>query len=114
MGEVQVEGKLIGAALIGTWNLDMEFDWGGTGKQRLRVNPDLSALIGSYLIKKIGLNGDKVSFKFVRPNREGREFEFNFEGKIADTKLTGEVTRSPGGTAKVTGTKQVFRRRNSG
>jgi hypothetical protein len=43
-----------------------------------------------------------------------REFEFNFEGKIADTKLTGELTRSPGSTAKVTGTKQVFRRRNTG
>jgi hypothetical protein len=115
MGEVQVEGKLIGAALIGTWDLDMEFEWGGTGKQRLRVNPDLSALYGSYLIKKINLDGDKVSFKLVRSSGDGnREFEFNFEGKIADTKLTGELTRSPGSTAKVTGTKQVFRRRNTG
>jgi len=115
MGEVQVEGKLIGAALIGTWNLDMEFDWGGTGKQRLRVNPDLSALIGSYLIEKIGLNGDKVSFKFVRSSGDGnREFEFNFEGKIADNKLTGELTRSPGSTAKVTGTKRMFRRSDTG
>jgi len=114
MGEVQVEGKLIGAALIGTWNLDMEFNWGRTGKQRLRVNPDLSALYGSYLIKKINLDGDKVSFKFVRSSGDGnREFEFNFEGKIADTKLTGEMTRSPGSTTKVTGTKRVFRRRDT-
>ena len=114
-GEAQVEGKLIGAALIGTWNLDMEFDWGGTGKQRLRVNPDLSALHGSYLIKKINLDGDKVSFKFVRSSGDGnREFEFNFEGKIADNKLTGELTRFPGSTAKVTGTKRTFRRRDTG
>jgi hypothetical protein len=113
MGEVQVEGKLIGAALIGTWNLDIESER-GPRKQRLRINPDMSALYGSTLIKKINLEGDKVSFKYVRSFGD-REFETSFAGKLAESKLTGELTTSRG-TRKVTGTKVVrrFRRRNTG
>ena len=109
-GEVPVEGSLIGSALVGTWNLDIESEQ-GTRKQRLRVNPDLSALYGSTLIKKMNLDGDKVSFKYVMTFGD-QEFEVNFEGKIADTKLTGEVKTSRG-TSKVTGTKRVFTRRSS-
>jgi hypothetical protein len=110
-GELPVEGTLIGAPLIGTWNLDIESER-GPRKQRLRVNPDFSALYGPTLIKKINLDGDKVSFKYVRTFGD-REFETNFEGKIADSKLTGEVKTSRG-TSKVTGTKRVFRRRSTG
>ncbi len=112
MGEVQVEGKLMGAALIGTWNLDIESERGPL-KQRLRVNPDMSVLYGSTLIKKINLDGDKVSFKFVRTFGD-REFETSFAGKVAESKLTGELTTSRG-TRKITGTKVVstFRRRRS-
>ncbi|MHC4324077.1 MAG: hypothetical protein ACYSUX_07375 [Planctomycetota bacterium] len=110
MGEVQAEGKLIGAPLIGTWNLDIESER-GPRKQRLRVNSDMSALYGSTLIKKVNLDGDKVSFKYVMRFGDN-EFEVNFEGKIADTKLTGELKTSRG-TSKVTGTKRVFRRRST-
>jgi hypothetical protein len=113
MGEVQAEGKLVGAALIGTWNLDIESER-GPRKQRFRVNPDMSALYGSTLIKKINFDGDKVSFKYVRTFGD-QEFETSFEGKLAESKLTGEVTTSRG-TRKVTGTKVVrtFRRRSTG
>ena len=111
MGDVQVEGKLAGAPLIGTWNIDIESER-GTRKQRLRVNPDMSALYGSTLIKKINLDGDKISFKYVMTFGD-QEFETNFEGKIAETKLTGELKTSRG-TSKVTGTKRVFRRRSTG
>jgi len=112
MGEVQVEGTLIGAPLIGTWNLDIESEQ-GTRKQRFRVNPDMSALYGSNLIKKINLDGDKVSFKYVMTFGD-REFETSFVGKLAESKLTGELTTSRG-TRKVTGTKVVrtFRRRST-
>jgi hypothetical protein len=109
-GEAPTEGTLVGASLIGTWNLDIESER-GTRKQRLRVNPDFSALYGSTLIKKVNLDGDKVSFKYVMTFGD-REFEVNFEGKIADTKLTGEVKTSRG-TSKVTGTKRVYRRRST-
>lgn len=109
-GEAPTEGTRVGAALIGTWNLDIESERGAR-KQRLRVNSDLSALYGSTLIKKINLDGDKVSFKYVLTFRD-QEYETSFEGKIADSKLTGEVKTSRG-TSKVIGTKRVFRRRGS-
>ncbi len=51
MGEVQAEGKLIGAPIIGTWNLDIESER-GTRKQRLRVNPDMSGLYGAIALKE--------------------------------------------------------------
>lgn len=110
-GELPVEGTLIGAPLIGTWNLDIESEQ-GTRKQRLRVNPDMSALYGSSLIKKINLDGDKVSFKYVRTFGD-QEFETSFAGKIAETKLTGELTTSRG-TRKVTGAKVVRTFRSRG
>ena len=108
-GEATVEGTLVGASLIGTWNLDIESER-GTRKQRLRVNRDMSALYGSNLIKKINLEDNKVSFKYVRQFGD-QEFETNFKGKIEDNKLTGELTTSRG-TSKVTGTRRTFRRRS--
>lgn len=108
-GEATVEGTLAGASLIGTWNLDIESER-GTRKQRLRVNRDMSALYGSTLIKKINLDGDKVSFKYVRQFGD-QEFETSFKGKIEDSKLTGELTTSRG-TSKVTGVRRTFRRRS--
>ena len=110
MGEVQAEGKLTGAPIIGTWNLEIASER-GTRKQRLRVNSDLSALYGSTLIKKVNLDGDKVSFKYVL-TFNNQDYETSFVGKIADSKLTGEVKTSRG-TSKVTGTRRTFRRRST-
>jgi len=110
-GEATVEGTRVGAALIGTWNLDIESER-GPRKQRLRVNPDMSALYGSTLIKKVNLEGDKVSFKYTLQFGD-QEFETSFEGKIAESKLSGELKTSRG-TSKVTGTRRTFRRRGSG
>ncbi|MBN2314310.1 MAG: hypothetical protein JXM79_10295 [Sedimentisphaerales bacterium] len=109
-GEATVEGTPVGAALIGTWNLDIESERGPL-KQRLRVNPDMSALFGSTLIKKIDFDGDKVSFKYTLQFGD-QEFETSFEGKIAESKLSGELKTSRG-TSKVTGTRQTFRRPGS-
>jgi hypothetical protein len=110
-GEVPVEGTLIGAPLIGTWNLDIESE--RARKQRLVVNPDMSGLYGAIPLKKVDLEGDKVSFKTVLKFGD-REFEMSFQGKMTDSKLTGELTTSRG-TQKVTGIKVVrtFRRRNT-
>ncbi len=109
-GEAPATGTRVGAALIGTWNLDLESERGAR-KQRLRVNPDMSALYGSMLIKKIGFEGDKVTFKYSRESNN-QTYETSFEGKIAESKLTGEVKNSRG-TSKVTGTKRPSRRRGS-
>ncbi len=112
-GEITVEGKLVGAPVIGTWNLEVTSDR-GTRKQRLLVNPDMSGLYGAIAIKKVELEGDKVSFKIVLEFGD-QTFEMNFAGKIEDSKLTGEMTTSRG-SQKITGTKVVrtFRRRSTG
>lgn len=104
MGEIAVEGTRIGAAAIGTWNLEIAGEQ-GSRKQRLTVNPDLSGLYGTLPIKEITLDGDKVSFTVVMEFGEQR-FETSFAGAIADGKLTGELTTSRG-TQKVTGVKVV-------
>jgi hypothetical protein len=109
-GEAPTKGTRLGAALIGTWNLDIESERGAR-KQRLRVNSDLSALYGSNLVKKVNFDGDKVSFKYVL-TFNSQDYEVSFEGKIADSKLTGEV-KTDRGTSKVTGTKRQYRRRGS-
>jgi hypothetical protein len=107
-GEIAAEGTLIGAALIGTWDLDMESER-GPRKQRLRVNPDMSGLYGTIAVKKVNFEDDKVSFKIVMEFGE-RKFEMTFEGKLKESKLVGELTTSRG-TTKVTGTKVIRRRR---
>lgn len=115
-GEGTAEGKRIGAAAIGTWNLDVTSEGGGF-KQRLKVNRDLSALYGSTPVKAITLDGEKVSFKIVREFGD-RKFEMDFSGKIAEAKessvegrapeatITGEIKTSRG-TMKVTGKKVI-------
>jgi hypothetical protein len=112
-GEITIEGKLIGAPVIGTWNLEVTSEQWGSRKQRLRVNPDMSGLYGAIPIKKINLEDDKVSFMIFLEFGE-QIFEINFEGKVEDSKLTGELTSSRG-SQKVKGTKVVrtFRRRST-
>jgi hypothetical protein len=108
--EAPATGTRVGALIMGTWNLDIESER-GPRKQRLRVNSDMSALYGSTLIKKVDLDGDKLSFKYVLTFND-QDYETSFEGKIAESKLTGEVKTSRG-TSKVTGTKRASRRRGS-
>ncbi|MHC4640076.1 MAG: hypothetical protein ACYS32_00425 [Planctomycetota bacterium] len=111
-GEIAAEGKLKNASLVGTWILEIASERGAR-KQRLRVNPDMSALYGSMKLKKVNLEDGKVGFKIVIEFGD-RKFESSFAGKLEDAKLTGELTSSRG-TRKVTGKKVVrtFRRRSS-
>lgn len=124
-GEGTAEGKRIGTALIGTWDLDVTSER-GTRKQRLKVNPDLSALYGATPIKEVTLDGDKVSFKIVREFGD-QQFEMDFAAKIAEAKQTSVEGRAPEatitgemkttrGTSKITGKKVVrtFRGRGTG
>jgi len=102
-GQIVAEGKRTGAALIGTWNLEVASER-GSRNQRLRVNPDMSGLYGAIPIKKVSFDGDQVSFKIVRQFGD-RQFEMSFAGKLEDSKLTGELS-SPRGSQKVTGRKR--------
>ena len=103
-GEIAAEGKRIGAALIGKWELDITSER-GTYKQLLQVNPDLSGMYGPIPVKKINLEGDQVAFQIVMEFGD-RKFELNFAGKLDGQKLTGEFT-SERGTQKATGKKVV-------
>jgi len=103
-GEIAAEGKRIGAALIGKWELDITSER-GTYKQLLQVNPDLSGMYGPIPVKRINLEGDQVAFQIVMEFGD-RKFELNFAGKLDGQKLTGEFT-SERGTQKATGKKVV-------
>jgi hypothetical protein len=103
-GESAAEGKRIGAALIGKWELEITSER-GTRKQILQVNPDLSGMYGSMPVKKINLEGDQVTFQIVLEFGE-QKFEISFAAKLEDNKLTGETTSSRG-TQKVTGKKVI-------
>ncbi|MFZ2146126.1 MAG: methyltransferase domain-containing protein [Sedimentisphaerales bacterium] len=101
-GDITVEGKRVGAALIGQWELEITSD-SGNRKQLLRVNPDLSAMYGPIAIKKVELNNDEVAFKTVREFGE-RKIEISFMGRLDGRNLTGELTSSRG-SQQVTGQK---------
>ena len=105
-GELAIEGTRKGAPLIGTWDLELTSDR-GSRKQRLRVNPDMSARYGAMPVEKVGFEEGKVTFKIVLEFGE-RKFEMEFQGKIEESKLAGEITSSRG-TQKVAGTKLVRR-----
>jgi hypothetical protein len=106
-GEMTAEGTRIGGDLIGTWNLEMASER-GPRKQRLRINPDMSALYGAMQIEKLNAENGQVSFKITRTFGD-RQFEMSFQGKLQDGKLVGELT-SPMGSQKLTGNKVVRRR----
>ena len=85
----------------------------GSSEQRLRVDPDMSGLYGAIPIKKINLKGDQVDFLTVLEFGD-QSYEIRFEGKLEDSKLTGELTTSRG-SQKIKGTKVIrtFRRRSA-
>jgi len=101
-GDITAEGKRVGAALVGQWELDITSDT-GSRKQLLRVNSDLSAMYGPIAIKKVTLDDDEVAFKTALEFSE-RKIEINFRGRLDGTKLTGELTSSRG-SQEVTGRK---------
>ena len=108
-GETKAEAARLGASVIGNWDLEVTSDR-GVRKQRLKVNADMSGLYGSVAIDKVNLQGSKVSFKIDQQFGD-RKIEMSFEGKLDDSKLTGELTTSRG-VQKVTGTKIIYRERN--
>ena len=101
-GQIPANGRRVGASLVGKWDLTMTSEE-GTRKQRLTVQPDLSARFGALPIKRIGLEEGQVSFEMTLQFGDN-EFEISFEGKLDAGKLTGKLTSSQG-TSEVTGTK---------
>ena len=102
-GEINVEGKRVGAAIVGLWELDIASD-SGNRKQLLRINPDLSALYGSIAIKKVDFDNGQLAFKAALDFGE-RQFDIGFTGRVKGRKLSGELTTSRG-TREVTGQRR--------
>ena len=101
-GDITVEGARVDAALVGLWELDITTE-NGSRKQLLRVNPDLSAMLGPIAVKKVNLDDNKVAFN-TELEFGDQTFEISFSGKIDGRKLTGELTSSRG-SQQVTGKK---------
>lgn len=108
MGDIEVQGTRVGGPAIGTWNLDVDTEWGRL-QQRLIINPDLTGLYGTLPLRKVELTDGKLTFSLTVPFGD-QEFQMDFAGKIDDTKLTGTMTTSRG-TQDIKGTKVVRQRR---
>ena len=101
-GDIATEGTRVGATLVGLWGLEISSD-SGSRKQLLRVNPDLSAMLGPIAVKKVNHNDNEVTFKTELEFGE-QKFDIGFAGKLEARKLTGELTSSRG-SQQVTGKK---------
>jgi hypothetical protein len=101
-GERSVEGKRLYSDLIGKWELTMTSDRGDR-TQLLYVKPDLTGYFGSVDVGKINYKDDAVSFEYQLSFGD-RSFESSFSGKLANGKLTGQMTGSRG-TQEVKGQK---------
>lgn len=89
-GENPIEGKRIGGALIGTWELTIASERGDR-TQWLMVMPDMSALYGPVVVDKVVVEDKNVSFT-VKMSFGERSFENQFKGQLDGDKLTGEMT----------------------
>jgi len=102
-GNISLEGKRAGAALVGMWELKVASD-SGNRTQVLKVNPDLSGWFGPIAVDRIALEGDRVSFTTALEWGDQR-FDIGFAGTLDGRKLTGELT-SPRGSRTVEGVKR--------
>lgn len=102
-GDIALEGKRMGALIVGQWELDVKSD-SDTRKQLLRVFPDLSARYSAISIEKVNLEGKNVTFK-TSIEYDYQTYDISFAGQIKGRKLTGEITSSMG-AAEVTGRKR--------
>ena len=93
-GGIEAEGKRLGAAIIGKWNLEITSDR-GTRTQILQINPDLSGLYGPIAIPKVNLEDSQVGFKTTLEYNE-RKSEISFAATLQNNKLSGEMTTSRG------------------
>jgi hypothetical protein len=106
MGQWQANGKRVGAALIGKWELTSTSDRGPRTRM-LTIYGDLTGRYemfgGEVPIKDLKLEGDQVSFK-VEAGFGDQTFTIEFKGKLEGETLKGQ-TSSERGTEEVTGKK---------
>jgi hypothetical protein len=106
MGDLQVNGKRVGAELIGKWKLTTTSDF-GTRTSMMRIDGDLTGRYeffgGEIPMKNVKLEGDQVTF-LLEMGFGDRTFQMDFKGKLDGKTLKGELT-SERGTSQVVGKK---------
>ena len=106
IGDLQVNGKRVGAALVGKWKLTTTSDF-GTRTSMMRIDGDLTGRYeffgGEIPMKNIKLEGDEVTF-LLEMGFGDRTFQLDFKGKLDGKTLKGELT-SERGTSQVVGKK---------
>jgi len=106
MGDLQVNGKRVGAELVGKWKLTTTSDF-GTRTSMMRIDGDLTGRYeffgGEIPMKNIKLEGDQVTF-LLEMGFGDRTFQMDFKGKLDGKTLKGELT-SERGTSQVVGSK---------
>lgn len=106
MGELEANGKRIGAALIGQWELTSTSDR-GTRTLMMRVESDLTGRYeffgGEIPMKDLKLEGDQVTF-YIEFGPPDQTFKLDFKGKLDGKTLKGEMIGERG-TSQITGKK---------
>ena len=106
MGDLQVNGKRVGAELIGKWELTIDSDW-GTRPGMMRIDGDLTGRYeffgGEIPMKDIKLEGDQVTFMLEMGWRD-QTFEMDFKGKLDGKTIKGQMS-SDRGTSDIVGKK---------
>lgn len=106
MGDLQVNGKRVGAELVGKWKLTTTSDF-GTRTSMMRIDGDLTGRYeffgGEIPMKNIKLEGDQVTF-LLEMGFGDRTFQMDFKGKLDGKTLKGGLT-SERGTSQVVGRK---------
>jgi hypothetical protein len=106
MGELEVKGNRVGAALIGKWELTIDSDW-GTRPGMMRIDGDLTGRYemfgGEIPMKNLKVEGDKVTFT-LEMGFGDQTFETEFKGKLEGNTIKGEMS-SDMGTSDIVGKK---------
>jgi len=106
MGDLQANGKRVGAPLIGKWDLTTESEF-GTNKSMMRVNGDMTGRYeffgGEIPMKDLKLEGNQVTFA-LEMGWGDQTFTLDFKGKLDGKNIKGQMT-SDRGTSDITGKK---------
>ncbi|MBL9125756.1 MAG: hypothetical protein JNG90_19100 [Planctomycetaceae bacterium] len=103
-GTATIEGKRVKPAEVaGTWNISLTTEDGQSFDVTLKLEQGGDGLKGTYTgpageaeIKDAKVDGNKIEFSVVR-ERDGQEFEIEYEGTIDGDAIKGEAEADFGG-----------------
>jgi hypothetical protein len=106
MGDLQANGKRVGAALVGKWDLTSVSEF-GTMPGMMRINGDMTGRYeifgGEIPMKDLKLEGNQVTFT-LEMGWGDQTIILNFKGTLDGNNLKGQMN-SDRGTSEITGKK---------